>query len=430
MQLRNQGIAFLPDGGALPAGPYPVYPELDVAQDGAVTGEMHFAGEPKYPRPIPIGKDFHVHIPDPESITGENVIVTVRFVDNSGSVSGYVQGSHAQFHFSTGRSIPSPRLEIGSATEAQAAFFSYSSEDSEFALRLAEKLKAAGASVWMDQLDIEPGMPWDREVERALANCPRMLVILSPTSVNSDNVRDEVSFALNKQKRVIPVLYRDCEIPFRLDRIHYVDFRTDHARGLRNLLRALGVRQEPHSSSSFPSEVLSQTMSNPRYNLDIHALKGGKEPGWVINKFTIIIVVGTCVSAELLDRPVAERLRDRIDDEGGKVGFHRGVVITDAGWYSEESVREKSVIAVGGPVVNRLSDEFFKWAPTSQSGEGTHSMPGPEQPTGFYRRNEKGRPQVALWGEDAFGTREAVEEYIANPTGLAAFLQICWTPSE
>jgi len=316
------------------------------------------------------------------------------------------------------------------ATEAQTAFFSYSRDDSEFALRLAEKLKAAGASVWMDQLDIEPGMPWDREVERALANCPRMLVILSPTSVNSDNVRDEVSFALNKQKRVIPVLYRDCEIPFRLDRIHYVDFRTDHARGLRNLLRALGVRQEPHSSSSFPSEVLSQTMSNPRYNLDIHALKGGKEPGWVINKFTIIIVVGTCVSAELLDRPVAERLRDRIDDEGGKVGFHRGVVITDAGWYSEESVREKSVIAVGGPVVNRLSDEFFKWAPTSQSGEGTYSMPGPEQPTGFYRRNEKGRPQVALWGEDAFGTREAVEEYIANPTGLAAFLQICWTPSE
>jgi hypothetical protein len=70
--------------------------------------------------------------------------------------------------------------------------------------------------VWIDQLDIEPGMPWDREVEDALASCACLLVILSPVSVKSDNVRDEVSFALSKQKRIIPVLYRECEVPFRL----------------------------------------------------------------------------------------------------------------------------------------------------------------------------------------------------------------------
>ena len=37
--------------------------------------------------------------------------------------------------------------EIGLATEPQTAFFSYSRDDSEFALRLAEDLKAAGANV-------------------------------------------------------------------------------------------------------------------------------------------------------------------------------------------------------------------------------------------------------------------------------------------
>ena len=42
------------------------------------------------------------------------------------------------------------------AADAPAAFFSYSREDLEFALRLAEDLKAA-ANVWIDQLDIEPG---------------------------------------------------------------------------------------------------------------------------------------------------------------------------------------------------------------------------------------------------------------------------------
>ncbi len=141
------------------------------------------------------------------------------------------------------------------AADAPAAFFSYCRDDSDFALRLAEDLKAAGAVVWIDQLDIEPGMRWDRAVEAALNNCPRMLVILSPVSVESDNVRDEISFAVRKQKTIIPVLYLDCDIPLRLERHQHIDFRTDHARGLSVLLKALGVQPptQPTASASVPS---------------------------------------------------------------------------------------------------------------------------------------------------------------------------------
>ena len=126
-------------------------------------------------------------------------------------------------------------------TDPPIAFFSYCRADSDFALKLAEDLKAAGARVWMDQLDIEPGTPWDRAVEEALAGAPCMLVILSPVSVSSDNVRDEVSFALSKQKKIIPVLYRDCEVPFRLARLQHIDFRTDYARALNALARTLAT---------------------------------------------------------------------------------------------------------------------------------------------------------------------------------------------
>ena len=133
--------------------------------------------------------------------------------------------------------------ETGLAAEPQTAFFSYSRDDSEFALRLAEDLKAAGAHVWLDQLDIAPGAPWDRAVEEALTSSPCMLVILSPVSVNSENVRDEISFALRKSKTVIPVLHLDCDIPLRLERHNQIDFRTDYSRGLRTLLKALGVEQ-------------------------------------------------------------------------------------------------------------------------------------------------------------------------------------------
>lgn len=80
--------------------------------------------------------------------------------------------------------------------QALTAFFSYSRQDSEFALRLADDLRSAGAGVWLDQRDISPGVRWDSAVEAALKSCPRLLVILSPSSVNSTNVLDEVSFAL------------------------------------------------------------------------------------------------------------------------------------------------------------------------------------------------------------------------------------------
>ena len=135
------------------------------------------------------------------------------------------------------------------------AFFSYSREDSDFALRLAEDLKAAGANVWIDQLDIQPGVQWDRMVQDALNDCRRMLVILSPVSVKSENVLDEVSFAISKQKRVIPVLYRECDVPFRLARLQHIDFRTDYARGLQLLLKALGVDEPPQPIVPPPPEV-------------------------------------------------------------------------------------------------------------------------------------------------------------------------------
>ena len=138
---------------------------------------------------------------------------------------------------------------------APAAFFSYSREDSDFALRLAGDLKAAGASVWLDQLDIIPGQRWDRAVEDALARCPRMLIILSPASVDSTNVMDEVSFALEEKKTVIPIICKDCVVPFRLRRVQYVDFRKDYARGLKELLKTLNPQQSTPAISDAPRQT-------------------------------------------------------------------------------------------------------------------------------------------------------------------------------
>ena len=97
MHLGNQGTAFLPDGGILPAGAYPVYASLEVDDEGAALGELHFACEPKHPPPISAGLEFDLHVPHPGSILDDTVNLRVRLVDDSGSIAGYVLGSIAQF---------------------------------------------------------------------------------------------------------------------------------------------------------------------------------------------------------------------------------------------------------------------------------------------------------------------------------------------
>ena len=124
------------------------------------------------------------------------------------------------------------------------AFVSYSRTDFDFAHRLVQDLKAHGASVWLDKMDIIAGERWDSAVEHALTNAPVMLVILSATSVNSTNVMDEVSFALETGKTVIPIISQECAVPFRLRRLQYVDFRTNYPHALSELLRALDPQHE------------------------------------------------------------------------------------------------------------------------------------------------------------------------------------------
>jgi len=129
-----------------------------------------------------------------------------------------------------------------SPAQEAAAFISYSREDSEFALRLARDLKAAGINVWLDQLDIEAGHEWDNAIEGALTQAPRMILILSPASAASRNVRNEVAVALDEGKMIVPILYRDCTVPLQLRRIQHIDFRADYALGFSALLKQIGVQ--------------------------------------------------------------------------------------------------------------------------------------------------------------------------------------------
>jgi hypothetical protein len=172
-------------------------------------------------------------------------------------------------------------------------------------------------------------------------------------------------------------------------------------------------------------------MSNPRYAEDLFRLDRVYDRRSVINKETVIIVVGTAIVVELLDRPAAELLRDHIDQRGGDYPMRRGIVITHDAWYDKgESgvIGNNPVIAVGGPTVNRLSAEFAQWQPEPASKMGLYTIPttGTRIGTGFFRKNAAGLPQVGLWGNSANTTRQTVEHYFTNERGFEEFLKMCW----
>ncbi len=130
------------------------------------------------------------------------------------------------------------------------AFVSYSRNDSEFALRLVADLRSEGVKVWLDQLDIPAGVRWDGEIENALDACKQVLVILSGSSVASQNVLDEINFALDEGKAIIPLLKEQCRVPWRLRRLQHVDFSADYGAGLKYLLTALSGTKKKESESS------------------------------------------------------------------------------------------------------------------------------------------------------------------------------------
>jgi hypothetical protein len=123
--------------------------------------------------------------------------------------------------------------------ELKKIFFSYSRIDADFALKLALDLKKEGFDVWIDQEDIRAGSEWDLEIEKALETCDYLLFIQSERSVTSANVLNEVYYALEENKRVIPIIINESKTPFRITRLHHISFIEDYETGLANLLNQL-----------------------------------------------------------------------------------------------------------------------------------------------------------------------------------------------
>ena len=93
-------------------------------------------------------------------------------------------------------------------TMTKEIFISYSRRDQEFVTRLASDLDAQVAGVWFDQSSIQLGEKWHDEIMEGIRDCKAFILVLSPDSMESHYVREEVNKALELGKTIFPVIYR------------------------------------------------------------------------------------------------------------------------------------------------------------------------------------------------------------------------------
>ena len=117
-------------------------------------------------------------------------------------------------------------------------FISYSREDTDFMRQLKARLEQKGITVWVDE-NIKGGSTWDNIIEEALSTSDSIIVVMSKASVSSRMVMNEVSYGIEEDKGVIPVMVEECKIPFRLRRIQFIDFIEDFDKGVVGVLDAL-----------------------------------------------------------------------------------------------------------------------------------------------------------------------------------------------
>src|SRR5215210_2084902 len=109
-------------------------------------------------------------------------------------------------------------------------FISHSSEDKPAVRELAERLKADGLRVWLDEWEIKPGDMIGLKIEQGLEQSRTLVLVMSKNAFASEWVTLERHTAMfrdptNQQRRFIPLRLDDAEIKDTLKQFAYVDWQ-------------------------------------------------------------------------------------------------------------------------------------------------------------------------------------------------------------
>ena len=107
--------------------------------------------------------------------------------------------------------IRASRSALSISVEMPDVFISYARLDAELVRRLHGELAKRGNNVWVDWEDIPPASKFERDLEEGVAKSDSFVFVISPDSLDSSYCRKELSYADERNKRIVPVIHREVD---------------------------------------------------------------------------------------------------------------------------------------------------------------------------------------------------------------------------
>lgn len=135
----------------------------------------------------------------------------------------------------------------------------------------------------------------------------------------------------------------------------------------------------------------------------------------------LLIVTGSTLRAEQMDRPLAYYLKQRLenalkDARDPELSGYQVAVVADFRWLHDESLQDSPTISVGGPGVNELTHRWLEEVPVALAFNERY----------FIQMDpELDEPQASIWGMDNPTTQIAAAVFLDR--FLPRFLERCAT---
>ncbi|MGN2431056.1 toll/interleukin-1 receptor domain-containing protein [Pseudomonas syringae] len=127
-------------------------------------------------------------------------------------------------------------------------FLSHNHNDKQFVRKLAKDLDAHGVRVWLDEAEMKIGDSLIAKIRNGIDEVDFFAVILSPSSISAPWVVNELDVAMNLQLKgkaikILPLMYKECELPGFLPGRFYADFRkeADYEKSFELLINSMNI---------------------------------------------------------------------------------------------------------------------------------------------------------------------------------------------
>lgn len=121
---------------------------------------------------------------------------------------------------------------------------------------IVTRLEQDGFNVWIDCEEIKAGELWHEAIVQAVDNAYAFVLMLSPSSAASNNVRKEVDLAEGANKEFVPVLLAPVELPanlrYQLPGIEWIEYYRDPEVKYSELVEALQAHQQKFFTCQTP----------------------------------------------------------------------------------------------------------------------------------------------------------------------------------